>query len=68
MSGKAKFALENDAGELDERVMEPGEVRVVAPGRRHRMEAVEDCRFLEFSSPELEDVVRLSDDYDRIKK
>lgn len=65
MTGRVKFALDNEKGELEEKVMEPGEVRVVAPGMKHRMEAVEDSRFLEFSSPELEDVVRLSDDYDR---
>ena len=33
----------------------------------HRMEAVEDSIYLEASSPELEDVVRLTDDYNRIK-
>ncbi|MEW5945282.1 MAG: cupin domain-containing protein [bacterium] len=65
LEGKALFTLENDEGRLVETEMLPGEVRVVAPGRRHRMESVVDCRFIEFSSPELEDVVRVEDDYDR---
>ena len=32
----------------------------------HRMEALEDCIYLEASSPEINDVVRLMDDYKRI--
>ena len=63
--GKVKFTLENDRGELEEAIMEPGDIRVVRPMRKHRMEAVEDCKFFEVSSPELDDVVRLSDDYNR---
>ena len=31
----------------------------------HRMQAVNDCIYLEASTPEITDVVRLSDDYDR---
>jgi hypothetical protein len=31
----------------------------------HRMEAVENCVYLEASTPEMEDVVRLQDDYRR---
>ena len=31
----------------------------------HRMEAIEDCTYLEASTPEIDDVVRLNDDYDR---
>jgi len=63
--GKVKFTLENDSGELDEDVIGPGEVRIVAPGRRHRMEAIEDSKFFEVSTPELDDVVRVEDDYKR---
>ena len=35
---------------------------------RHRMSAVEDCDVLEVSTPELEDVVRLEDDYERVDR
>jgi mannose-6-phosphate isomerase len=65
LDGKVKFTLQNDAGEIVEDTMVPGEYRVVKPGRRHRMEAVEDSRFYEVSTPELEDVVRVEDDYKR---
>jgi mannose-6-phosphate isomerase len=35
------------------------------PGRRHRFEALEEARLFEVSTPQLDDVVRLDDDYDR---
>ena len=42
-----------------------GEVLENKPGRRHRSMAVEDVRLLEVSTPELDDVVRVEDDYNR---
>jgi hypothetical protein len=35
------------------------------PGHIHQMEAVTDCDVLEASTPDLDDVVRLSDRYGR---
>jgi len=35
------------------------------PGDVHMIEALEDCTVLEVSTPELDDVVRLSDSYGR---
>ena len=43
----------------------PGTVVVLPPGTVHRMEALEDSRFFEVSTPELDDVVRIEDDYGR---
>ena len=37
----------------------------IEPGVIHRMEALEDCVYLESSTPEMEDVVRIQDDYQR---
>ncbi|MGH9339119.1 MAG: hypothetical protein ACRD1R_08190 [Acidobacteriota bacterium] len=45
--------------------MEPGSALTVNPGDIHRMEALEDAVFLEVSTPELDDVVRLEDRYGR---
>ena len=64
-SGRLKMELENDQGELVGWVMEAGESVHISPGRRHRMEAVEDCEVYEVSTPYLQDVVRHSDDYGR---
>jgi mannose-6-phosphate isomerase len=45
----------------------PGDGWHIPPGTRHRMTAVEDTDILEVSTPELDDVVRLEDRYDRVK-
>lgn len=50
---------------LEEKVYTAGEYMTLAPGVVHRMAAVEDSVYLEASTPEMEDVVRLSDDYKR---
>ena len=66
LDGKIRFLLEDNAGNLADEVIVPGGVKVVPPGFKHRMEAILDSRFIEFSSPELDDVVRIADDYSRI--
>ena len=44
-----------------------GETFEVPPRTIHRIEAIENCRLIEVSTPELDDVVRLDDDYGRAK-
>ena len=63
--GRALVTLEQDDGSLTTLEMGPGDVIDNPPGRRHRIEAVEDLRLLEVSTPELDDVVRVEDDYGR---
>lgn len=65
LSGRLRLTLENDAGVVEDRELVPGESARVATGRRHRYEALETCRLIEVSTPELEDVVRLEDDFGR---
>src|SRR5262245_21544 len=43
----------------------PGEARHITPGTVHRFRAITDTLLFEVSTPELEDVVRLADDYGR---
>lgn len=45
--------------------MGEGECITIRPGDVHRMEALEDSVFLEVSTPELDDVIRLEDRYGR---
>ena len=45
--------------------LEAGRSWHVAPGTVHRFRAVTDCELFEVSTPELDDVVRLEDDYGR---
>lgn len=54
-----------EPGAIETRRMVPGDVFHVLPGTIHRMIAVETTRVFEVSTTELDDVVRLSDDYGR---
>jgi len=66
-SGRIKVTLGSSdrPGEYREVIAGPGTVIVLPPGAVHRMEALEDARLFEVSTPELEDIVRLDDDYGR---
>ncbi len=66
-SGRIKYTLGSvdRPGEYKEVIVEAGTTVLLPPGAIHRMEALEDSRFFEVSTPELEDVVRLDDDYGR---
>ena len=64
-AGKLRLHLENDEGEIVTREMGPGEYSHIPVGRRHRFEAIERVEILEVSTPELDDVVRVEDDYGR---
>ena len=65
LSGRLALTLENEAGVVEERELGPGEGAHVGTGRRHRYTAVETCRLIEVSTPELLDVVRIEDDFGR---
>jgi mannose-6-phosphate isomerase-like protein (cupin superfamily) len=65
LSGRLRLTLENDAGVVEERDLGPGEGAHVATGRRHRYAAIETCTLIEVSTPELDDVIRLEDDFGR---
>jgi len=64
-TGKMNFLIENDKGEMETLEMTPGQAHHILPLRKHRMTAVEDCQIFEVSTPQLDDVVRLSDSYGR---
>lgn len=65
LTGKLKFIYGNTMDKLQEKVMLPGEFFVIPPGLIHRMEGIEDSFYLEASTSELDDVVRLQDQYGR---
>jgi quercetin dioxygenase-like cupin family protein len=46
-------------------ILRPGDVIENPPLRKHRLEALEDTRLIEVSTPQLDDVVRMEDDYNR---
>ena len=63
--GRILCWLENDRGEIEKIDMGPGSTFVVVPGRKHRVEALEDTRMFEASTPHLDDVIRVQDDFQR---
>jgi mannose-6-phosphate isomerase len=65
LDGRLLLTLENDAGEVESRELGPGEGAHVGTRRIHRYEAIETCRLIEVSTPELHDVVRIQDDFGR---
>lgn len=65
LSGVLKVYVGDREDELDEIIMKPHDSITLNPFKIHRMEALEDSVYLEASTPELEDVVRLQDRYQR---
>ena len=65
LDGRLRLALESDEGIVETRELGPGEGAHVVTGRTHRYEAIETCRVIEVSTSELDDVVRVEDDYGR---
>jgi mannose-6-phosphate isomerase len=65
LSGRLRLFLEDDDGVIRTLELGPGEHRHVRTGRIHRYEAIERCELVEVSTPELDDVIRLEDDFGR---
>ena len=66
LSGEISYRVGKDGGEvLDDVKLKTGESFRITPGTVHQMVALTDCDVLEVSTPELDDVVRLSDKYGR---
>ena len=63
-SGKVVLEVKEN-GELVQREMGPGKSIHLAPGTVHRITAIEESDLVEVSTPELDDVIRLEDNYGR---
>jgi len=63
--GKVKIEIEEANGKTTSYIAQPGLSLRIPPLTKHRLEAIEDTTFIEVSTPELDDVVRLEDDYGR---
>ena len=64
-SGRLRLHLEDDGGTVRQVELGPGDYRHVPTGRIHRFEAIDRCELIEVSTPELDDVVRIEDDFGR---
>jgi mannose-6-phosphate isomerase len=65
ISGRMVLSLEADDGSLEETEMGPGDHCRIPVGRVHRFAAIERTEIVEVSTPELDDVVRIEDDFGR---
>jgi mannose-6-phosphate isomerase len=68
LSGEIVYRVQKDPARrdgLEDVKLRIGESFRITPGTIHQMVAVTDCDVLEVSTPELDDVVRLSDKYGR---
>lgn len=65
IKGKAKYILQKPGEDVQERIIKPGDVLEHEPFEIHREEALEDMEIIEISTPPIEDIVRVEDDYGR---
>lgn len=65
LNGEIELVVAAPDGERQDLALRAGESFRLLPGTRHRIRARIDTDLLEASTPELEDVVRLEDDYGR---
>ena len=66
LSGRIVLSTGESADALVRAELEPGVAWRNEPGQVHSVEGLEDSVILEVSTPELDDVVRLADDYGRV--
>ncbi len=64
---EGKVLVETEGGDkrMYSLTLQAGQFLWIPPGTRHRIQAIEDTTIFEVSTPELEDVRRLEDDYGR---
>ncbi|MDQ3696537.1 MAG: cupin domain-containing protein [Gemmatimonadota bacterium] len=66
LSGELIYRVQSgEEGELTDVQLKVGEAFRITPHTIHQMEAITDCDVLEVSTPDLDDVVRLTDRYGR---
>lgn len=66
--GKILIQLEGADGQTVSNTLKKGDCIRIQPLTRHRIEAINDTFFFEVSTPELDDVQRLEDDYGRAQQ
>jgi mannose-6-phosphate isomerase len=65
LSGRLRLHLEDETGKVQQVELRPGDYRHVPTGKIHRFEAIDRCELIEVSTPELDDVIRIEDDFGR---
>jgi mannose-6-phosphate isomerase-like protein (cupin superfamily) len=65
LSGRLRFHHGPAGDRLETTELGPGDHRRIPVGMVHRFEAIERCELIEVSTPELDDVIRIEDDFGR---
>ncbi|MBQ9329130.1 MAG: hypothetical protein IJ225_11445 [Solobacterium sp.] len=65
LTGRVLVEEDNEQGVLESHEYQPGECWHEKPLAKHRVTAIEDATFIEVSTPHLDDVVRVQDDFGR---
>jgi len=63
--GTAKLTIGTDLDNLQEITLNKGDKFDILPPMIHRIDAIEDLEICEVSTPELDDVIKIQDDYGR---
>jgi mannose-6-phosphate isomerase-like protein (cupin superfamily) len=66
LKGTIKLHIGEDPNNLQQIIMNMGEHITIEPYKIHRMEGIEDSYYLETSTNEIWDVLRLQDNYNRV--
>lgn len=65
IEGTAEVWLENDEGVVEKKIMKGGEFFNVTPPKKHRVIAITDIILQEVSTPHVDDVFRINDEFNR---
>ena len=65
ISGTAEVWLENDEGVVERKIMKAGDYFNVSPPKKHRVIAITDIILQEVSTPHVDDVIRINDEFNR---
>lgn len=65
IDGTAEITLEDENGVINTTIMEKDSYFTVTPPRKHRVTAITDVILQEVSTPEVDDVIRVQDDFGR---
>lgn len=65
IEGTAEIWLENERGVVEKKIMKAGEYFNVVPPRKHRVIAITDIILQEVSTPHVDDVFRIDDEFHR---
>jgi len=65
IDGTAEVWLENDEGVVEKKIMKAGEFFNVTPPKKHRVIAITDIILQEVSTPHVDDVFRIDDEFHR---